>query len=437
MTRLPLVAILSIAILDACGTAVASGATRSAPRVFLQVSGFGGLCIERAEQRLCWLGQLRPDFGEGTERSSDAWVSIPMHDVVATAFEATLCDCRIDGRVRCLVSGGSSSGCNIGGVGDCRELAMTSLSSCVLGASREVQCGPRLVPTQVSENTEEVRVLSHEAPTADAQVSESAGTCSWSAATVAGLPHVIHIAGNNGASCAIVDSDTGPVRQVVCWGLNNSGQLTDGVMVDGFVHTGVSQAEQISMGRAGTCVIASEEVLCWGGYAAMPSLERRRQCAAVPMSDVSSVRRFEMRAPVCRETAPVRVPEILGPTSIRVGAERACALDEAGALWCWGEFRPQIMAEHVRDFDMSNQDGCLVSESGEVWCWGALSRMPTPDGVVRPFVRDAPGNLIARWTGRDLEVRGSTQQWMAVDPVTFSGEQSTVAAHPESAFDRP
>ena len=70
--------------------------------------------------------------------------------------------------------------------------------------------------------------------------------------------------------------------------------------------------------------------------------------------------------------------------SITVGRDHACALDEAGAVRCWGDNRNGELAAAVRTsptpvtvdlppvmaIDAGHDRTCAVTVDGEVWCWG-------------------------------------------------------------------
>ncbi len=83
---------------------------------------------------------------------------------------------------------------------------------------------------------------------------------------------------------------------------------------------------------------------------------------------------------------PVQVRGLPFSTALAVGGYHACALDESGAAWCWGNYshnrlgdgstedRPLPvrvpLPEALRTVESSFDTTCAVAVGGAVWCWG-------------------------------------------------------------------
>ena len=131
-------------------------------------------------------------------------------------------------------------------------------------------------------------------------------------------------------SCAILDDGS-----LLCWGKNTSGQLGNGTSTEPVTDTPVAvdlgagrTAMKVGGGANHTCAILDDEsVKCWGdnyfGQAGVPTSHRGDQ--AGEMGENLKFVKFEKE-----EEKPL--PEI----TLAMGDGHMCALDEEGALSCWG-----------------------------------------------------------------------------------------------------
>lgn len=83
---------------------------------------------------------------------------------------------------------------------------------------------------------------------------------------------------------------------------------------------------------------------------------------------------------------PVQVPGLRDVVSISVGGNHTvCAIDRAGALWCWGHDYQGTLGANVQgdsgpvrvafneaaaEVSIGGTHACLRARSGSVWCWG-------------------------------------------------------------------
>ena len=176
------------------------------------------------------------------------------------------------------------------------------------------------------------------------------------------------ITANWSHSCALTDAGA-----VFCWGDNDSGQLGDGTTIDRNFPTAVSGLTSgitaIAAGTNHTCALTSEgSVLCWGN-------NMDGQLGDGTFFDRS------VPGPV------IGLPsDIVGITA---GEEFACALAEAGSVYCWGtnyygelgrgtnspsrSADPAVvggLASNVSSIDSGRSFTCATDSNGAVHCWG-------------------------------------------------------------------
>lgn len=170
--------------------------------------------------------------------------------------------------------------------------------------------------------------------------------------------------------------DDGEVAR--CWGVNASGQLGDGSLVDESdpvpVHGGIAFAE-VSAGEATTCGLTpAGAAFCWGSdrYGSLGSGDAMPSCNPPP---------FDFNP--C-SLLPKAVAGAHRFTQVGVAHEHACALDADGAVWCWGfsvngdgtPTTPTAVAGSVSFRSISvNDNNCGMSTDGFAYCW---RRFETP-----------------------------------------------------------
>jgi alpha-tubulin suppressor-like RCC1 family protein len=175
------------------------------------------------------------------------------------------------------------------------------------------------------------------------------------------------VSAGGGVTCALLVDAT-----VACWGENNIfGAVGDGGRRDRLVPTavvGVSGATQVAAGASHACAaIEDGSVRCWG---------------ANSFGQVGSG-----RAGPGRYRLPVPVAGLDDVVAIAAGEWTTCAVDAAGAAWCWGlNQNGQLGSELVErsasplevlgltgaiDITTNAGHSCSVTGDFEVWCWGS------------------------------------------------------------------
>ena len=164
--------------------------------------------------------------------------------------------------------------------------------------------------------------------------------------------------------------------RILCWGLNESGELGTGDFDDRTAPTEVGCIEEgcvddwsaIAAGDFFSCAIRAGELYCWGGGA-------QGQLGTGPMS----------LADFARPLGPIEG----GPYAIIAGGgSHACAITADGALACWGrnDFgqlgvggtdqlnRPAVVSapgpSEFRALGLGREHTCAIRTDQTLWCWG-------------------------------------------------------------------
>ncbi|MEX1362660.1 MAG: DUF4215 domain-containing protein [Nannocystaceae bacterium] len=161
--------------------------------------------------------------------------------------------------------------------------------------------------------------------------------------------------------------------QVACFGNNSQGQTGNGTIdVETFLPVPVlDMAESITAGDQHHCAVRTGgEVWCWG-----ENLDDQMGPASIPNVD---------------EDTPLQITGLPVITQMDAGDDHNCAIDIAGAVWCWGDndnrqlgrggtsttddpnpavvpLGPGIVAT---DLGLGENHSCAVLASGAVACWG-------------------------------------------------------------------
>ena len=133
------------------------------------------------------------------------------------------------------------------------------------------------------------------------------------------LEDVIALSAGASFTCALSGSASG--ADAYCWGADNAGQLGSGTtMVTSASPVAVpAQLTKIASGTATTCAIdVDKDVWCWGA-------NQSGQAGVGPVT-----------AMMLPATAPPTKTSVTDAIAIAVGDNHACAMQETGAIVCWG-----------------------------------------------------------------------------------------------------
>jgi alpha-tubulin suppressor-like RCC1 family protein len=187
------------------------------------------------------------------------------------------------------------------------------------------------------------------------------------AAAVPGLTGVIKVSAAADHSCALLEGGN-----VKCWGWNDSGQLGDGTQdassspVDVAGISGASDLQTLGwtcgedMQCAYSCALVSGGALmCWGDVVSIGS-----------------------------SRAPVAAVNLTGIVGFSMSREHGCAVRSDFRLWCWGDNTSGQLgdgsftfASHqsprlvdgvggVSSVSVRIYGACALQEGGALWCWG-------------------------------------------------------------------
>jgi alpha-tubulin suppressor-like RCC1 family protein len=193
-------------------------------------------------------------------------------------------------------------------------------------------------------------------------------------------------------SCALA-----PGGQAYCWGLNASGQLGNGTLLDdslpipvggGLVFTAISTA------IAHTCgLVGSGDAWCWGDN------------SSGQLGDGSGL----------NQPLPVQVTGGLKFTSIVTGQFHTCALQANGAAFCWGAGASGRLGDGTQTnrlaptavagghlFTMLSagpSHTCGVATDGTLFCWGANANGRLGDGTTTNRTSPTPVSGTLKFLG--------------------------------------
>ena len=195
------------------------------------------------------------------------------------------------------------------------------------------------------------------------------GVTGLASANVAGLS-VASIALSAGAqfTCIVTASE-----QVVCWGLNSSGQLGNGTTTNSNVPvlvSSITSATSVWAGYSHTCGVgATGAVACWGDNSYGELGNGTTTSSSVPV-------------------------QVTGLTSGIVGGSsgwyHTCVVNVAGSVGCWGQntygqlgnggtaqaltpVQVSGLTSGVIDIGSGQAHSCALTNAGSVQCWGAES----------------------------------------------------------------
>ncbi len=342
-------------------TLVADNLAFSAPRASIQQVTAGGshtCALNDSGGVKCWGNNSSGQLGNGTTTDSNVPVDVLGLSIGVTAISAGgihSCALITDGRVKCWGSnnfGQLGDGSNkdrsipvdVAGLGgNATKIAIGGEHSCALIDTGAVKCwgrnnsgqlgdgtaSPRSVPADVSGLTGVTAIAAGFNHTC--AVTSGGGVSCWGQnlggplgdgttttrlvpVEVSGLVSgVTAIAAGFGHTCAV--TGTGGV---LCWGLNESGQIGDGTRTTRLTSTEVLELDgvtAISAGTIHTCALDGEIIACWGAN------------IFGQLGDATTADKL----------APAYLLELnTSITAITAGGNHNCVLTTQGSVKCWG-----------------------------------------------------------------------------------------------------
>ncbi|MBX7188305.1 MAG: hypothetical protein K1X27_01790 [Solirubrobacterales bacterium] len=200
---------------------------------------------------------------------------------------------------------------------------------------------------------------------------------------VVGLNDAVAIAAGDFHTCAVRASG-----QVVCWGLDMSGQLGDGTGLPNSKPSpsavqGIGDAVAVTAGEKYSCAArASGTTMCWGNGSGgkLGNYTLGTWDYGYPNSYVPAVAR-----------------NVGGATAVTAGADQSCAIQNGGQAVCWGSaplgdgsnndssvaVRVQGLAD-AKSIDSGTYGTCAVRDSGQAVCWGISPLPQLGNGTITP-----------------------------------------------------
>ena len=273
----------------------------------------------------CWGEGSKGQLGNGTNNDSTSPVSVTMTsntaDKISAGFEHT-CAILDDDKVYCWGEGGSGQlgrgsttdsntpvAVTLDSARTATDIRVGSGHSCALLDDKSVVCWGENTSGQLGDRSTSNRTTPVSVPLGSGRTATA-----------------IHAKGFQ--TCAILDDGS-----LLCWGRNHRGQLGDGTTA----HRNTPVAVDLGEGRTATAVgggvnhtcaiLDDESVVCWGdnyfGQAGVSTSHRGDQ--AGEMGEKLKFVKFEQE-----KEKPL--PQI----TLAMGDGHMCAIDEDGALACWG-----------------------------------------------------------------------------------------------------
>lgn len=198
---------------------------------------------------------------------------------------------------------------------------------------------------------------------------------------------VVSLAAGSQHTCALLSSG-----EVMCWGLNSSGQVGDGTNINRAIPVKVKglngKIVAITAGLNNTCALkANNETMCWGdnssGQFANGTNTDSNKAVLSNITDVKLISGAfkELQAVTLdgslsffSDQPTIPVTGLTNDISLVSGNrfdDGGCAITQSGNVQCWGSIKgSEIKLAQLTELLATGQNhGCVLNENGLV-CWG-------------------------------------------------------------------
>jgi hypothetical protein len=264
-----------------------------------------------------------------------------------TAGYDTTCAVRTDGRIFCWGAGHGMAPVEVVSSRDATHVAVGEAHACASRSTGGVICW----------GSDEFNQIEAGSARMDSASAISIGSFTDAIGVVAARRH----------SCALLSTG-----RVWCWGYDRQGQVGDGSASSSFTPTEtpgevttVTGAIALDGDGSHTCALDSGgTVRCWGNW------DTGSAYSAVPLPVVS-------------------LSDATTIASGRFGYTANCAIRATGTIACWanptlGAVPSTAIVPNVAQVDMGTAHACALDDAGAVFCWGANTRGQLGDGTNTP-----------------------------------------------------
>jgi len=359
----------------------------------LAIGGFHSCGVRPSGAVICWGNNLDGQLGIATDEFPEVPVDAGITNAAYVVAGGThSCALRMDGKVSCwgrnwngqlgigtMVSR-ELSPVEIPGLTGVVSLAAGKDHTCAVTGDGNVHCWGHNRLGQVGTNS-----------TRDFEVLEPRH--------VVGIGDAVEVAAGYSHTCARLTDG-----RVMCWGRNDDGELGNGGNVDSDAPVyvmGLMNAEELALGGDHSCARrADETVVCWGH-------NEFGQVGDGTTEDATTFRQVADLEGVVRQIA--------------AGPRHSCALNDAGAVWCWGRNRAGELGDRttasrgnpMQVLDLPPVDeirtggathgghACARTAAGALYCWGYRGYGQLGDGAT--VVRTTPVQVVGA-TGKTISV---------------------------------
>jgi len=328
-------------------------------------------CANEGAVLYCWGANSDGQIGDGTLRDANSRHPVMgLKDLATVGLgQVTSCACDTSGQAWCWgrnvegelgiekASPNAKTPVKVSGVTDCAQIAGGAQHVCAVHGNGTVSCWG-------SNENGQLGVGSSATLASCAEGTGSAVPCATAPMLVKGLTDVVEIKAGEQHTCARKSDKT-----VVCWGLNDKGQLGDGTNTSRATPVAVvglpGDAVELACGRWFNCVVhPAGTISCWGDNGS----------GQLGSGNTKEANR------------PVQVVGISDAVQIGAGLLHACALVSAGQVSCWGAnnlgqlgdgtgvnslmpVRPANL-QKVNTIAIGSVHSCARATTGATFCWG-------------------------------------------------------------------
>lgn len=230
----------------------------------------------------------------------------------------------------------------------------------------------------------------------------------------------VSLAAGESHSCGVQTDGT-----LWCWGAGSQGQLGLGTQGSGVSQSAPTQVGadadwvHVVAGTLHTCALRSDDTLwCWG-FNRAGQIGNGEETSGLPFGEVGVADPFEVPG---------------SWVAVDAGSAHTCAVDDAGALWCWGDNDSGAAGQDIDGADvvlspvqvgnetdweqlgLGENVSCATKTDGRLLCWGSRAHGAVGDGTI----------AVESPTAQPVQVGADDDEWVSIESGhrTVCGAQS-------------